>query len=88
MEEIKINEILTQMKAIRANCLDCMCYQPGEVAKCSHTECALYPYRFGVSPKGFKKVVQIEPFLRRIEKGGEGPRITRENGKLVSADRS
>lgn len=51
---------LTPLKAIRAKCLDCVCWQPKEVRLCSHTECALFGYRFGKNPSrqgiGGKKV--------------------------------
>ena len=43
---------LTMAKAIRAKCLDCVCWQPGEVAACPTTKCPLHPYRFGHRPKG------------------------------------
>ena len=38
------------LKVIRAKCLDCSCYQPSEVAKCTATGCALWPYRMGKNP--------------------------------------
>jgi hypothetical protein len=38
------------LKAIRARCLDCSCYQPGEVAQCPAKGCALWPYRAGRDP--------------------------------------
>lgn len=42
---------LTPVKAIRAKCLDCCCYQPKEVRLCTIPECPLYPYRMGHRPK-------------------------------------
>lgn len=75
------NEILTQMKAIRAKCLDCMGYQPSEVEKCPSTACTLYPYRFGKTPKGFKKTHSTEPFLERIRMGMGGPLIPKKDIK-------
>jgi hypothetical protein len=42
---------LTPMKAIRAKCLDCSCFQPKEVRLCPVTSCALWPYRLGKRPK-------------------------------------
>ena len=75
MDYPKDNEILTQMRAIRAKCLDCMCYQPGEVDKCPITVCTLYPYRFGKTPTGYKKVKDITLFIKRIQEGGDGPFI-------------
>lgn len=75
---VKDNEILTQMKAIRAKCLDCCCYSAPEVELCPSTACTLYPYRFGRSPRGFKKTIRTAPFLERIEKGKDGIVITRQ----------
>lgn len=43
--------ILTPVKAIRAKCLDCSCYQPKEVRLCPVTDCSLWPYRMGKRPK-------------------------------------
>jgi len=42
--------MLTPIKAIRAWCLDCSGFQPKEVRLCPHTDCPLYPYRFGKNP--------------------------------------
>jgi hypothetical protein len=42
---------LKPMKAIRAKCLDCSCYQPKEIRECPITKCALWPYRLGKRPK-------------------------------------
>ena len=36
--------------AIRRKCLDCVVWQPAEVAKCEMRDCALWPYRFGGDP--------------------------------------
>jgi hypothetical protein len=38
------------LHVIRDKCLDCSCYQPGEVRLCPVTTCALWPYRFGRDP--------------------------------------
>ena len=43
--------ILTPMKAIRAKCLDCCCWNPNEVRLCTVKDCALYPYRDGHNPR-------------------------------------
>jgi len=47
---MKANRMLTPLKAIRQKCNDCSCWQPKEVRLCSHTDCALYSYRFGHNP--------------------------------------
>ena len=38
------------LKAVRARCLDCCCYQSGEVRLCTATGCALWTYRLGIDP--------------------------------------
>ena len=38
---------LTPMRAIRAKCLDCCCFDLTEVRECELTECSLWPYRMG-----------------------------------------
>lgn len=48
------------LHVIRLKCLDCCCYQVGEVRKCPVTTCRLWPYRFGRDPnpsttRGFAK---------------------------------
>ena len=44
-------KILTPVKAIRAKCLDCCCWQTVEVRLCSSETCSLHPYRTGKRPK-------------------------------------
>jgi hypothetical protein len=38
------------LAAIRAKCLDCCCEQRSEVACCTLTHCALWPFRMGTNP--------------------------------------
>jgi hypothetical protein len=40
-------ELSGVMQAIRAKCLDCVGYQPGEVRKCVAVTCPLWPFRMG-----------------------------------------
>ena len=35
--------------AIRSKCMDCMCWQEAEVARCDIAQCPLWPYRMGAS---------------------------------------
>lgn len=37
-------------KIIRAKCLDCCGYEPGEVRKCVSFTCPLWPFRMGMNP--------------------------------------
>ena len=48
------------LQAIRRKCLDCSCFQPGEVRECPLTTCGLWPFRLGRDPepsrsRGFAK---------------------------------
>ena len=38
------------LEIIRAKCLDCCCYQVGEIRKCTAVQCVLWPYRMGSNP--------------------------------------
>ncbi|GAG61678.1 unnamed protein product [marine sediment metagenome] len=49
------NRLLSPLKAIRANCLDCSGGSQGEVDKCVIPDCPLFPYRFGKRPETAKK---------------------------------
>ena len=42
--------ILTPIKSIRANCLDCCCGSCKEVRLCTVKNCDCYPYRMGTRP--------------------------------------
>ncbi len=42
---------MTPLQAIRAKCLDCVCFQPKEVQLCPSDDCPLYEYRSGKNPK-------------------------------------
>ena len=41
---------MSPLKALRANCLDCSCYQLNEIRLCEATGCALWPFRAGRHP--------------------------------------
>jgi len=41
---------LTPLKAIRYQCLECVCWSAYEVKSCTGKRCPLYPYRFGKVP--------------------------------------
>ncbi|MFA5391063.1 MAG: hypothetical protein WC331_06545 [Candidatus Omnitrophota bacterium] len=57
---------LTPLKAIRAKCLDCSCFQPKEVKLCTIPECALFPFRQGRNPS-------------RAGIGGRKPELTQKS---------
>jgi hypothetical protein len=43
-------EPMPVLRAIRAKCIDCCCYQISEVAKCTAINCPLWPFRMGTNP--------------------------------------
>lgn len=47
------------LKAIRLKCYDCSGWNFGEVKRCVHEDCILWPLRFGKKPKGiqYKKLL-------------------------------
>lgn len=42
--------LITPLKAIRQQCLWCVCGSKKEVRLCENEECSLYPFRFGKNP--------------------------------------
>jgi len=42
--------LLTPLKAIRNQCLECVCWSASEVKKCTNKLCSLFAYRFGKAP--------------------------------------
>jgi hypothetical protein len=49
---------LTGMSAIREKCLECCNWNSAEVRKCSAIDCAVFPFRFGRSPRGDEYIPQ------------------------------
>lgn len=47
---------LTPLRAIRAQCLECVCWQPEEVKLCTSPLCSLFPFRFGTDSSAAKNV--------------------------------
>lgn len=59
------------LKAIRAKCLDCVCYQPSLVKECEIETCALFPYRMGRNPNRKKRELtdaQRAELVARLQK--------------------
>ena len=48
--EQEVKENTNVLRAIRLKCLDCSCFQLGEVRDCPVTTCPLYPFRLGKNP--------------------------------------
>lgn len=74
--------IRTQMKAIRAKCIECCCGDTKEVDLCTAEDCPLYHYRFGKTPKGFTKVNKLN--LQKRRTNANSTRTTRQNRRARS----
>ena len=61
-------EIRNPVKAIRQNCLDCVCGSANEVRLCPSTNCPLYPFRFGTNPYRTERVLTEEQKKLQAEK--------------------
>jgi len=55
-------KLLTPLKAIRAKCLNCSCWQPKEVKLCPHEGCPIFTYRYCKNPNR-KGIGGKGPFL-------------------------
>lgn len=62
-----INSQMSPLKAIRANCLECV-GTAHEVKLCPCTKCALYPFRFGKNPYRKKREMSEEQRERAAER--------------------
>ena len=49
---------LTRGKAIRAKCMECMCFQAAEVRQCPATDCPLWIYRMGKEMQQSEEIEQ------------------------------
>ena len=61
-------EIRNPVKAIRQNCLDCVCGSAKEVKLCPSSDCPLYPFRFGSNPYRTERVMTEEQKKLQAEK--------------------
>jgi len=55
MPRLTQNGHLTPIAAIRAKCMDCVCFQQAEVRECTAIQCPLHPYRMGKRPETLSK---------------------------------
>ena len=62
------------LKAIRAKCLDCTCWQEAEVRRCTIEHCPLWPYRMGRMASSADATADSTPQRTREESanGGNG----------------
>ncbi len=60
-------QITNPVRAIRKNCLDCMCGSSREVELCTVTYCPLYPFRFGSNPYRSERVLTEEQKTKQAE---------------------
>ena len=59
-------DIISPLKAIRANCLECA-NSANEVKLCPCTNCPLYAFRLGKNPHRKKRVLTDEQIASRVE---------------------
>ena len=66
------------LRAIRAKCLDCSCYQVSEVGLCEAIKCPLWPFRAGKHPwwgEGEKTCQTLANSERQTAFHDEGPAL-------------
>jgi hypothetical protein len=56
------------LKALRARCLDCCCFQPTEVRKCVSVECPSWPFRMGANPFREKRVLSADQRREMVDR--------------------
>ena len=54
----EVSENTNVLRAIRLKCLDCSCFQLGEVRDCIVTTCPLFPFRLGKNPFRKKELTE------------------------------
>lgn len=69
----------TPLRAIRAKCLDCCCWQPKEVRLCTSVECPLWLYRMGKRPTDFPNDELVDE-ASSFEKNGASTQFFTEEG--------
>ena len=79
------------LRAIRAKCLDCSCYQVSEVRLCEAVKCPLWPFRAGKHPwwgEGEKTCQTLADSDRQTafqDEGSARPTLRRRSGADMSA---
>jgi hypothetical protein len=76
------------LHAIREKCLDCSCYQPGEVRRCVVTACALWPFRMGEDPAPSKQRGFAKAPVYTAYSAGRAGTDTVGRGRSASRDKS
>jgi hypothetical protein len=61
----------SQLKAIRLNCIECMCGSKIEVKHCQVTQYVLFPFRFGCNPT--EEAFQVSVFDNQGNLVGQRP---------------
>ena len=65
---------LSPIKAIRRFCIECFCFQPTEIPKCTAEYCPLFPFRMGkthrqISDKQRKRLSELSKERAKIKRG-------------------
>lgn len=75
--------ITNPVKAIRAKCLDCSCWQTQEVKLCDRVNCPLYPFRMGTNPFRTKRVMTDEQRAKAAEQLSHFRRLSAEKNQTT-----
>ena len=59
-DDAQAGKSISPLKAIRAKCLDCCCFQSSEVRLCPNKDCPLWYFRFGKNKTRKPTKSQIE----------------------------
>ena len=74
------------LSAIRAKCLECVCWQESEVKRCHLTDCPLWLYRFGHRPSQ-ELLERVRPTLESSHRYSEILRGTSAGKNLPTVGR-
>jgi hypothetical protein len=69
------------VKVIREKCLECCCWQPEEVRKCTATGCPLHPFRMGKNPYRAKSSspAQRAAWMKNLQKAAAAQEEIKDN---------
>lgn len=71
--------VTNPVKAIKAKCMECCCYQREEVKQCPVEACALWSFRLGKNPYRAKSTREFTP--EQKQKNAERLKAWRERNK-------
>lgn len=73
--DLMSEKITSPLKAIKAKCMDCCCFQYAEVKNCEAFNCPLYDFRLGKNPHIKRNLTEQQ----RIEAGERLKKLRERN---------